>query len=64
MIWCPRIEQGMSVAASEQYRFRCPCCGARMVDQGRTYRCQRCQFQICQGCETVLSDARQGTEDR
>jgi tRNA(Ile2) C34 agmatinyltransferase TiaS len=64
MILWSRIEQRVSVAASEQHHFRCPCCGARMMDQGRTYRCQRCQFQLCQGCETVLLDARQETEDR
>jgi tRNA(Ile2) C34 agmatinyltransferase TiaS len=30
---------------------RCPVCGGPCVPTGRTWRCTRCRFSICEGCE-------------
>ena len=51
-------EQGQSVPATCEVPVRpmqgCPACGARLVPLRGQWRCSRCYFMLCAGCEPVM----------
>jgi hypothetical protein len=37
----------------------CPCCAGALVMLREMYRCARCQYSICVGCETAAPENRE-----
>ena len=54
-------EENVTTNACQQPH--CPMCSGVMVPLGEHYRCSRCFFDLCVGCEGAEVSAPQGADD-
>jgi hypothetical protein len=48
-------EYSLTCTISSNTMPKCPACGGMLVPMRSAWRCSRCYFSLCAGCEPLLS---------